>query len=73
MQTSDKKDFLAGKVISGGIANTDRALEAARLSLGTSVADAIEKANRSVADVKPAFEIKSEGFVVPLTPMFILR
>lgn len=74
MGTVDKKDYLTDKVKAGGIANTDRAVEAAKLSLGSSVADAIQKSRGAVADVPvTAIKTKFEGFVIPLTPMFVIK
>ena len=51
MKTSDQKAFLQSKVRSGGIVNSARALEAAKLTRqGLSVAEAIAKARVNVAD-----------------------
>jgi subtilisin family serine protease len=55
MGTVDKKPFLAKKVRSEGIANPDRALYAAKLSLQIPVADAVTQANRQVPAMKAAF------------------
>jgi hypothetical protein len=73
MLTVDKKDYLASKVKAGGIINSERAKEAAKLSLGMSLDTAIEKARATVLDEMVVNSIKKEGFVIPLTPMFILR
>lgn len=52
METVDKKDFLVGKVASGGIANSERALRAAYLTLdGESVEGAVEKSILEVSDL----------------------
>lgn len=61
MGTVDKKDFLKGKVISGGIVNEERAIMAAELSQSVSVEEAIELAKAMVTDVEPIViaEIKS--------------
>jgi subtilisin family serine protease len=52
MQTVDKKPMLAGRVVSGGIANPERALKAADYTLALGVDAAIQKARTEVADVK---------------------
>jgi subtilisin family serine protease len=55
MGTVDKKPFLAKKVRSEGIANPDRAIYAAKLSLQMPVTDAVTQANRQVPAMKSAF------------------
>ncbi|MFL5814048.1 MAG: S8 family serine peptidase [Bdellovibrionia bacterium] len=55
MGTVDKKAFLAKKVRSEGIANPDRAVYAAKLSLQMPVTDAVSQANRQVPALKAAF------------------
>lgn len=49
--TVDRKDFLRGKVSSGGIVNKDRAVQAARLALSMPLADAIAQARLDVVDI----------------------
>lgn len=61
MATVDKKDFLAKKVSSGGVANPDRAVYAARLSAGMALADAIKHALHEVGDVPAPPSIMSES------------
>jgi cell wall-associated protease len=74
MGTVDKKDWLAGKVVSGGIANPDRAVYAAQLTTGMDLSAAIEKANTEVADYQSLsaedFSQEQGNFVLPL-PSFI--
>lgn len=50
--TVDKKNFLKGVVESAGVTNMERALYAAKLSLATSVNNAISESNISIADVE---------------------
>jgi len=50
MQTVDKKSFLAGKVVSGGIANQERAVIAARLSVHESLDEAIRDSHAETAN-----------------------
>lgn len=52
MSTVDKKSWLADKVKSAGIVNSERAFMAAKLTLTKSVADAISLASSQVSDVK---------------------
>ena len=52
MSTVDKKDFLVGKIVSEGIANEERAVRAAHLSVSLGMDDAIKMAKAEVADVK---------------------
>ena len=74
METSDQKEFLKGKVMSGGIVNTDRALMAARLSKSMQLGQAIKSAQIQITDVKlPAFESingENEGYVLPMPGLF---
>jgi subtilisin family serine protease len=75
LQTVDKKDWLAGKVVSGGIANPNRALYAANLSLTMDVYSAIAKAQTLVTDIPPganeAQMVGKEGtFFVQKLPSF---
>lgn len=51
MATVDKKDFLAKKVNSGGVANGDRAVYAAKLSATMALGDAITHALHEVGDL----------------------
>jgi cell wall-associated protease len=75
--TVDKKDFLSGKVASGGIVNPERAFEAARKSLSSPLASAMKSARASVSDVRNIGSSirnvagrKATGYVMPLYPMF---
>jgi hypothetical protein len=56
MGTVDKKPFLVKKVRSEGIANPDRAIYAAKLSLQMPIADALTQANRQVPAMKAALD-----------------
>jgi cell wall-associated protease len=74
MQTVDKKSFLAKKVRSEGIANPDRALYAAHLTLSMPVSDAISQANRQVPAMKAAFGesmMDDSGLTVLPLPSFL--
>ncbi len=51
MGTVDKKPWLKGKVVSGGVVNPERAYAAARGSAALSLADAVAAARASVQDV----------------------
>jgi subtilisin family serine protease len=68
METVDKKEFLADKVVSGGIVNSERALFAAKLSRTQSLTQAIAQAQREVATESRATPRmgKSKVFVLPL-------
>lgn len=75
MATADFKDFLRGKIASGGIVNLNRAVAAARLSKTMQLADAIQSARVQVSDVNSrrfeSFgEVKREGYVLPLPGLF---
>ena len=75
METSDQKDFLKGKVVSGGIVNPERAILAARFSKTMQLSEAIQAALLHVNDVKtPATKIlgegANEGFIIPM-PTFL--
>jgi len=62
MQTVDKKAFLEGKVASGGIANEERAVRAAQLSVHQTVDQSIQKARTEVADfVSPSARMRARG------------
>jgi subtilisin family serine protease len=50
MGTVDKKDWLVGKVVSGGVVNANRAAEAGRLSQSMSLDQAIAQARQTVPD-----------------------
>lgn len=74
MGTVDEKGYLSEKVLSGGIANTNRALHAAKLSLTMSLSTAISEAKVSVQDIKVE-RTKSMRFPeaiipIPLPSMF---
>lgn len=77
MGTVDKKDWLKGKVVTGGIVNTSRALNAGRLSNRMSVSDAIGVSRSEVEDVTTinkslkVFSPYFEGFVLPLPNQFV--
>ncbi len=67
MGTVDRKDFLTDKVISGGIANPERAAYAARLMKSRSVGDAINAARLQIADMtEKKSSAKVEGIFLPL-------
>ena len=74
MTTSDLKDFLKGKVISGGIVNLNRAVLAAKLSKSMQLSDAIDSARVQVSDVDGRTYEKAstdyEGYVIPLPSLF---
>jgi hypothetical protein len=78
METVDKKDFLDGKVVSGGVANEERAVRAAELSRGTSVADSVRIARLEIKDVKdvPSRQIlgfdgsNDDGEAAPMPSLF---
>lgn len=69
MGTVDKKGFLKERVLSEGVVNTTRALEAASLSVTMSVKDAIEE-SKILIGTKPSFlrtnAIEIEGLFLPL-------
>jgi cell wall-associated protease len=72
MGTVDQKDFLKGKVLSGGMANSTRALAAASYSLTMSVANSVARASKEVADIAGDTTVRVNGssaqdaFVFPL-------
>jgi len=71
MGTVDVKDFLKGKVKSGGIVNPERAVAAAKLSRTESLDQAIDDARTQVIDVEEALPFPghvddSQLFVPPL-------
>jgi cell wall-associated protease len=74
MGTVDKKDFLVGKVASGGIANPERAVAAAQLSTTMDLSAAIEKANIQVSDYESlaieSFSSEQGSFMLPLPTFF---
>ena len=75
MGTVDKKDFLAGKIKSGGMINDERAMEAAKLSLSNTIEEAVKLSLAAVADL-PVEKglVKKDNlfldFVLPLPSMF---
>ena len=78
MGTVDLKDWLKGKVVTGGVVNTSRALSAGRLSNRMSVSDAIGISRGQVEDVtvtpNKSLRVSSsyfEGFVLPLPNQFV--
>ena len=74
MGTVDEKGFLSAKVKSSGIANPNRAVHAAKLSLTMGVATAISEARVKVRDVKvdrsKSFNFPHAVTPIPLQPMF---
>jgi subtilisin family serine protease len=67
--TVDKNESLQGKVLSGGMVNTERAYQAANLSKKHSLAEAIAKAHQIVLkdDLSAAFQDQSfQPYVIPL-------
>ncbi|EPZ51453.1 peptidase, S8/S53 family [Bacteriovorax sp. BAL6_X] len=79
METVDVKSFLAGKVKTSGVVNSERAHRAAILSLSASVDHAIAAAKSEVLDMEsPRFEKASnrpvyiKGSVLPLPSNFVI-
>lgn len=73
METSDLKEFLSGKVASGGIVNINRAVTAAKLALTMQLNDALNAARVQVNDVKTPFTLertREEGIVLPMPTLF---
>ncbi|WP_417335133.1 S8 family serine peptidase [Halobacteriovorax marinus] len=75
MGTVDYKNYLTDKVLTGGLVNPGRAVQAGILSGTRSVEDSISAAREQVADVVVEAEAKSlplmgSGFVIPLPSMF---
>lgn len=75
MDTADQKDFLKGKVISGGIVNVNRAVTAAKLAKSMQLSDAIKSARLQINDVDTGFMFEStgneyEGYVLPMPSLF---
>ncbi|MBC7692347.1 MAG: S8 family serine peptidase [Methylotenera sp.] len=77
MGTVDRKSFLAGKVVSGGIVNPERAFEAARKSTGSPLSVSISSARSNVRDVRSdASQVhgfvqnRDVGMILPILPMF---
>jgi len=73
MGTVDTKDFLKGRVVSGGIVNAERAVAAARLSRSMQVRDAIVSARAQIGDVAVNLFEKdsgSDGYALPLPGLF---
>jgi cell wall-associated protease len=71
MGTVDMKAFLKGKVVSGGIVNTKRAMAAAKMTLSLQLKDAIDSSRLSVNDIDTGVDFSNgddgfEGFVMPL-------
>ncbi len=80
METVDTKSFLAGKVKTGGVVNSERAQRAAILSLDISLSKAIASAKEDVADMEVEVREKSrrapiyiKGSVLPLPSNFVLK
>lgn len=76
MGTVDSKPFLQGKVVSGGMVNTDRAVRAAALTKqGLSLVEAIEQARYEIADARYDFRFESATvqnmFALPLPSTFV--
>jgi cell wall-associated protease len=75
MGTVDLKDFLNGKVVSGGIVNPERAVLAATMVKTHGIDTAIATARQQVADVIPAATKSAafsgyEGYVMPMPTLF---
>lgn len=74
MGTVDHKEFLAGKVLTGGLVNSDRAIMAGQLSKTLAINESVERARTSVRDVEStrprAGQTKSAPVVLPLPAMF---
>ena len=73
VDTVDKKDFLKGKVKSGGIVNSDRALYAANLTRSGTLEQAIGMAIKDVTDIpveKGINTIPEFVFTLPLQSGF---
>jgi cell wall-associated protease len=75
MGTVDKKDWLVGKVKTGGIVNGNRAFVAAELSRSMTIADAIGRANREIPDAPEDKEFANSQddqdiWVAPLPAFF---
>jgi subtilisin family serine protease len=73
MDTSDKKDFLKDKVLSGGIVNPERAKYATKLTLTHSIDASIMKARNEVHDVIVLQEFEDdfrEDFVIDMPQIF---
>jgi subtilisin family serine protease len=74
--TVDMKDWLSGKVVSGGVINTVRAVHAAKLSSRMSVESAITQSRQEIADIETiatsreimaaSLERDEDLFVLPL-------
>jgi hypothetical protein len=70
------KDWLSGKVVSGGVINTVRAVHAAKLSSRMSVESAITQSRQEIADIETiatsreimaaSLERDEDLFVLPL-------
>lgn len=74
METVDKKSWLADKVVSGGLVNMERAVEAARLSRNMTVSNAIVRAHNKVkarANNKGVKAPVVNVMPIPLTPVFL--
>ena len=69
MGTVDLKSFLDDKVKAKGIVNMERALQAARLSLGTDVQTAIAEARVSVDDVRTTTNKSNLGSLFGIQPI----
>jgi cell wall-associated protease len=73
MGTIDPKEFLKGKIKTGGIVNRQRAIRAGQLSKSVSVAEAIVTARQTIANVSTKSlkrNTRHEGIVLPLPSMF---
>ena len=67
MGTVDKKDFLAGKVKSGGVVNRDRAIKAAQLSKQGALEAAIAQSHREVpAEEELWGPVPNQDAIVPI-------
>jgi subtilisin family serine protease len=59
VETVDKKDWLAGKVVTSGLVNKERAILAAQLSGNMALAQAISESQKRVSEVASGGPIKS--------------
>jgi hypothetical protein len=77
MQTVDKREYLDGKVKTGGIVNSERAVRAAELSKSMNLNAAIALSHQEVKDNGPdkvlgPTSVAQKGFVLPLPSNFVI-
>ncbi len=74
MRTVDHKDFLQGKVVSGGIVNGGRAVRAAELMVANHTMDeSVGIARAEIPDMSEPVALKpqlEQLYVTPLTALF---